>query len=471
MRRDERGVTTVVGAVLVFGILVFGLTIVTSQYVPIWDKQRERAAMIESANEFNVLKADLDRLAANASGSPISVPMTLTRSEGYTFFRTPDIPSVLRFNPAAAGDGFTFNASAITIQESESASFLGLAETWRAIPDGVQSVPSVGGIAHLRLRVADPANATGSLNVTMTDARGHCAARLHLAVAPAGGGRNVETRVFGPATPRAATCAATPLTIENDYLATAPPYLYVDALDARLGFHAAATASTAPSTLAFARSGLAAESALVYDALAGGVSLRTGGSGLSFENYGLGATVGELQLHLQHVRLPQQVYSLEYGAVFLEQPEGAALTTPPVFTAGTTATRASVSWTFPALGGGAAAVTGTQTANVLATPSGVRTYVLGTAPDATYTLATSHPELWRAYWQKTLDLTGFSSKPVPAGPGCAVSGSAPHYQITTTATTATLRIAGPCPMASDATEDVQVQLQSAGITVAPRAGG
>lgn len=468
-RRNDDGVSTVLGAVLVFGLLVFGLTIITSQYVPVWDKERERESMSRAAAELNDLKSDLDRMATNTTSAPVSIPLTLTRAGGYAFFRSVEIPAVLKFTPAPLGAGFALNATRLTIQESEAASFLGLSESWVPIPAGSHTTSSVTHIAHLRLRIADPANATGAANATLVDASGMCAARLHVTLAPAAGGRAIETRVFGPASPRAPACATSPLTIESDFLATAPPFLYVDALDPRLPFKPAAVAAASPATLTLSRSGIGADAALVVDTIAGGVPVRRGGSGLVVENYRIFAPVGTLELGLLHQRLPQQTYSLEYGALFLNQSDGAALATPPVFTVGSAAGRATVSWTFPALGGGAAAVSGTESANVLAAPTGVRTSLLGTAPDATFNITTAYPQLWKKYWEETLALAGLSATPVASAPSCAATTSAPHFTISTNATTATLRIAGPCQAPDDATEDVQVGLHTAGVSIAPRA--
>ena len=179
-RRDEAAVSTVLGAVLVFGLLVLTLVTIQVKFVPVWDRDREADLMETVSQQMATLKSDADRQADNRTSVPVTDPLTLGTGGGFGFFRGTELPGALRYEPPAAGGGFTVTASQANLLARNGRSIYAGTETWTQIAG--DSVDAVGEVDHLRLRVETPAawDTGDSVTLTVTDFNGAYAGKFVL---------------------------------------------------------------------------------------------------------------------------------------------------------------------------------------------------------------------------------------------------------------------------------------------------
>ncbi|MEA3136991.1 MAG: hypothetical protein QOC71_1272, partial [Thermoplasmata archaeon] len=173
-------------------------------------------------------------------------------------------------------------------------------------------------------------------------------------------------------------------------------------------------------------------------------------------------------------RLEPQTYSFEYGALMLDQPDGAAMVGPPSFSVATTTGQSALAWAFPVLVGGSSAVSGAPAATVTLTPTGTGQSLDLAAQDISITLTTSHPAAWAEFWRARMALAGLSETPVTPLAPCVTLTSSPQFTIPPflpTATSVTLNFFGPCSAPGDTTRDIQIHLDAGDATVELRPAG
>lgn len=463
LRRDDAGVSTVLGAVLVLGLFVITLVAVQTQYVPVWDKQREQDLALLLGNQVGTLKADLDRLAGNKTSIPLSDPISLKPQQGFTFLQGSGLAGTVAFTPGT-GTGFQVASNQLTLQQSGGVTLYGLSEDWTSLLPG-QTITDVTNILHLRLRVNDPTDTDGSMTFTIRTPGGLCQGQLTILVQTlVGSDRDVQASVYGPATPLAASCNPTAITQRNSDAKkqTAPAFYYIDALDFDLKFAPVLAVASYPATLTLTTTGtfpttpVSSSASIVYDQTGG---VRVGGGGLVIPNYSSSAAAGALKVVRNNQQVPSQTYTLEYGAVFLEQPDGAAMVVPPLFSVASSATQTAVSWSVPTLQGSTSAITGPHSATLLGIPTGQRLFLDAAAPSLTFTLETTHGALWQSFWDTSLRAVGLST-------------AAGHYTLPPpTATSATLVLYGPTTAPASLTNDLKLTLQQSSISIDLRPAG
>lgn len=452
---DDEGVSSVIGAVLVVGLLVVTLIKVQVDYVPTWDARREAAMMTQLQGQFAQIQSDLARHAGNRSTAAITDPVTLTSGASFSVFQSSSAPGTLRFTPAAPGTGLTLSSTQLTIETTGGTDLFGLSETWNSVGAGGNTVTNVTRIDHLRMRIIDPANNQGQLTLTLTDVNGNCAGVLTLVDTVQGGSdNNVESSVFAARSPPGPTCASTALSIEdwNEKKQLSPPYFYWDAFDANSQFPAVIAAAHYPLTVAFTRVTLQGDWTMAYDVVTPGGGGHVGGSGQVVPNYSSVALGGRLSASKSNLRYPSQTYTIEYGAVVLDQPEGSVFAVPPLLSVSSTPTGTLVTATVISLTGSQAVLSGLDQASVAlaSTDPGLDMQAFG--PQITFSLLTTHPTLWGTFWDTTLKAAGLSS----------ASG---QYTVATTANSATLTVWGPVTPPGDTTNDVFLTYGQADVSI------
>lgn len=486
-RDDEAAVSSVLGAILVFGLLVLTLTVVNVEFVPVWDKQRESDQSSRVAGQANAIKADLDRIAAGQVDAALSEPISLVRSRGFTFFGSEVVPGTVRFSPTSAGAGFTVLSNhSVALQQSQGEALFGLNENWGW--NGTPAKFNILDIVHLRIRIPAPVglptSPTPTFTFTLADVNGNCAGQLQLlANGPSNANKTFEMRVF-PAQPvPTSTCSATPVDIHTTYLQSgaAPAYYYIEPIVAtEFGAVMAAIAPDQyPLSASFTRGTTSAEVAMVFDENTAFGRVRSGAVGLVFSSLNEEFQTGTLTIGLNHVRLPAQTYAFEYGAVILEQAQGAAIVAPPGFTVSTTIRQAALSWAFPVLTGGASAISGAPAATVTMLPNGEAGMQL-TGRSFNITLETAYPQAWVDFWVERMALAGLSATPLVAHSDsqCAdlVTAAAQYAVSSTPATpslpgTASLLFNGPCAADGDTVSDILLTVLAGGATIALQPAG
>jgi hypothetical protein len=444
VREDEAALSSVLGAILLFGLLVSTLVTVQVQYVPVWDHQREGRLMDEMAGQLSRLQADLVHQVEDRTGGPAMTPLPLAPPSGFRFFTGSTDPGVLEFQPPAAGAGLTLSTVRLTLLDQSGADLYVLSEDWKPIVTG-SFVPDIESIDHLRLRVSDAHLLADHASVTLTlkDDQGQYAGKLVLIKFRDQDEYQLRTTVYSAAS------QTVPITqVQDAWKKTTrtEPTFYLDVLDPQLGFTAVLAAASKPLNLTWASTMPTAVASLVHTSASTGSS---GISGLVVPQYSHLTGSGRLAAARENQQFPAQRYVLEYGALIVEQGDGAAMVAPPAFSVRTLPGQVAVSWSVPELVGTPASAEGSRAAQVAAAPLGPRVAMRAFAPHLNFTLTTEHGDVWAAYWEQTLRDAGLGA---PGG----------QYAITRTATSAKLQVFGPVSAPLDtATDDLFLQFHDA----------
>lgn len=447
-RRDE-GVSSVLGAILVFGLLVVTLAVVQARFVPVWTEDREARHMETVADQFAAFASDLHRMAANQSQAGVSDPLTMRAPEGFRLFRPAGtLPGSVAFTPSAPGAGFALRADPLRLQSRNGLDFFGLGEQWTAFP-AATTVQDVVRVDHLRVRVdmipgnySDGASAT----LTLTNATGAFAGRAVVTFRDFPSEQALETTVYD------ASGRAISSDVEAFFQQTSVDYFYVDLLDPSLLFRSVLASAAAPFDVALSRSGLDADYTLAAMTVSGPTA---GQGGFVVDDYAFEAPSGRLALDARNERFPRQSYVVENGAVLVVQDDGAAMRVPPPVRVAASSTQVLLSWTMPGLAGDSAAVSGSSSVSLVAAPTEERTDLVGVARQVTLRIPTAYPAVWQAWLDDTLRAAGLS----PTGG---------QYTLQPASGSLTLVLSGP---RSDAAEDVVVELQQAAVDLVLRPSG
>lgn len=456
LREDEGGVSAVLGAILIFGLLVVTLVTVQVKFVPVWDRDREAAHMAEVQSQFAQLKSDADRQADNRTSVPITDPVTLGAAAGFRFFSGPSLPGALGFAPSAAGTGFRVTSPQVHIQEQGGRRVFAGSETWQQVASG-GSIPSVQAIDHLRLRIPVPHTwATGdSVTLQVTDADGLFAGKFDLHNIDHGSTYSYEYQTF------AATSPTVPVTIVQDNFdkQNPPDYQYIDLLRSEFLFEDVLNQVKAPFTIALTRNVMNADYAASYVIQTpGGGTTTVGGGGRLVPNFSQTLGGGAVSFVQPNNQYPSQTYILEHGAIIVVQQDGAAMQVPPQFAVQVGGGEVDMDWVVPALGGSAATVAGPTAAAVTLEPTAGRVDFVATGPSFAFTITTLYGSLWTQHWATVMQAAGLTS-----------SGANPQFTVAYTATTATLTVNGISPAAT--VDDVVLTFKGATILASVEAAG
>lgn len=455
---DERAVSTVLGAVLVFGLMVVTLVTVQVNFVPVWTHDREAILMRNVQSQYAAIKSDLDRQVGNRTQGAITDPLSLSLNGGFAFFSPAGLPGEVTFAPPGAGAGLTLSSNQIHLTSQNGKLLFSNSETWITYPSS-DTVGGVVSVQHLRLRVATPSTySTGqSLTMTLTDPNGNFAGKFVLNNIDHGPSYTFEYQIFSSGS------QTTPISIqqENFDKQSPPTYQYIDLMRDDLQFHDVLASAITPYTITLAKNGITADYTLTYIVQnANGDTTQVGNPGVLVPNYSKNFAGGALTYVRNNQQFPKQTYVLEHGAVILVQPDGSIMQEAPQFTARLVAGVTTITLGVPALTGSSAGVSGPASASITMAVQGALTDQVMTAPRLTMTLTTQYPAVWTGYWSGLMQVAGLTS-----------SGGTPQYSTSTTATSATLNIYGLQATPGSTVDDLNIHLQGASINLTPRAAG
>jgi hypothetical protein len=464
---DQRAVSSVLGAILLFGLLVVTILRIRIEFVPVWDHDREADFMARSSAQFAQIKTDLDRQVANQTSASITDPLSLGGGGGFSFFRGVDKAGTLTFTPRGAGEGFTIESNQLTIQSRDGVALEGL-QTYTNVVSP-QTASNVVDIPALKVRLNDPL-ATGpgaTLRIDLTSGTA-CAGQLVVSIGglTATRPRNIAIQTFTGYSTACVSPTAQPIHSRDLLIGCANPCVspttfFFDALEPELVFNQVLAAATKPLTVTMTETGsppMDASVVFVYDqAVAGGIN-RVGGGGLVAPGFQGTLSVGTLTVSKENSQYPSQTLVLEYGAIILDQQGDAAMAYPPLFTVNTTATQARLDIVLPALTGTPNQVGASAAATVTSVPAGVRGSIDAIAPRITISVTTDFPGTWTDYWDETLLKAGFTK--------------GTHFTTGPTPNGATMTFFGPEPAPNDlTTNDIVLHLQTSPLEMALRATG
>jgi len=475
--RDEAGVSTVLGAILLFGLFVVTLVTVQVKFVPVWDHDRESGAAIQLQAQVSQLKSDLDRLADNRTSVPVTDPVTLGSAKGFIFFTGGTPGGDVSFVPAASGgSGLSLASPQVHVLARGGKSLFAGSESWTQVITG-GTVTNVTNVKNLRIRIPNTSLSTcagsgtqglmGTISLALTDRTGAFAGRFELAIYREQG-QNCSFRY----STYARTNSTTPATVYTETFywhpssGPSPGYEYVDALRSEFTFADVIAQANAPLAIAFTITPGAvtptpqADYTIGYDLVTGAGVVQVGGGGITIPNYAQSFPGGLLRTHIPFQRFPAQTFDVEYGAVIVHQADGEAMAVPPSMTVGLAGGQVAVHWTVPGLQGSASTVTGPSQAVVGLAPATNTVDIVATMGRLTATLATQHPAVWAQYFNSLM-----------TGAGLTSSGGQPQFTVTTGTGTVTLNLYGLNADPNSGVDDLQLTLKGGTVVTVPAAAG
>lgn len=439
-RRSEDGVSTVLGGILVFSLVIIFLIMVRTEFAPRWQEEDEAQHMSAVGDQIAVLRAEADRQASNLTNQPVQVPISLLERQTSRLLSPPNLPASLSF---ATGGSIEIGTSEMRVFESGGRSLLGIDEDWTNV-GGSPQLTDVEDVHHLRIRIVDPEGADDGnhVDLTITDADSQFAGRLRVYIQEFLSGYAVNVLVQN----------AAGVTIydqgESTFQQHTPPFHWTDALAPELHFIDVLAAAAKPATLDWTEVGITGSFTVTY---VDGGGAMAGNSGSLVSDFERTVTSGKITFEGTSQEFVQQDIHLEAGAVIVTQAEGHAMRTDPVFTVRVAGGQASISMNVPGLSGSSHAITTNGMASVLLESTSSNT-IRGTSPDWSVKVPTTHPALWADMWTRHLESAGLTA-------------AADHFSITTDATSASLTVYGPTTDPNSTVHDMNIELHHAVVDV------
>lgn len=411
-RGDEAGVSNVLGAILMFGLLVLTLTVIQVEFVPVWTEDREARQMQALVNDLSQLKSDLARQAGNDSATSITDTFVLRNEGGFSFFQSGGAPgATATFTPAPLGTGiFLSTTSPVQVLRRNGQNLFGLdPNSWETYV--TEDVEDVGEVSYLLLRVTVPqgsqcGNQNGhSATLNIYDAADVLVAAVHSEVKNTGSGSDCAVAV------QTRDGLGNELNNDNELFTQnvgSPVNVYFDLLEPQRLLAAILAQSDGPFTLEFEQHPtlpLIAAYQIAYEVATTGGAAGSGGllDPLGFNDV---HASGHLSVAARNERFPDQTYTLEHGAIVLSQEGNAVMAVAPDLELETSADQASVTWTVAGLSGANVAL-GSPRVAAQAAPTGEVQDVWLLATSLDLTIPTAHPAAWQAYLQDQLNAEGW----------------------------------------------------------------
>ncbi len=438
IHEEDRGVSTVLGAVLVSALVVMVLVTVRVNFVPQWDEADDAEQIQVTSGAMAQLRSALDRQLDDPTASAVTVPIQLSGTSTPTgFFSAPRQSADLNFR-GAHSEAVNMTAPNTIIRAANQGSLAGINEQW--IDAGSGAVNNVNEVNHLRLRITNPFDESNDdgITLTITDADGNFAGSLRFYVAKDGSSVTMNSAIKN---------ADNVLLFDSGESAhhnVNPPYAWLNALDPNLFFDQVLSAAKKPMTLTLSEQGLVGDYAMTYVESTPGGPATVGQSGVAVANYVNAIAAGRLEVTVKPSELPEQILVYEHGAVFRIQHDGQAVYIPPNIRFLDTNNGPFLELDLPMLSGAAASRTGGAVPAQFVTES--RVPIQAVADTFTITIATAYPELWERIFANAATNGG-----VPSG----------HFSIVKTSSSVIFTIVGPS--ATPADYDVSVKIRQASI--------
>lgn len=442
---DDAAVSNVLGAVLMFGLLVLTLTVIQVKFVPVWSEDREARHMQALADDLRQLKSDLDRQAGNDTATPITANLPLSTGGGFRFFQPPaNLGSTAAFSPSPSGIGLVASSTKpVQVLRRDGLDLFATGNSWDPQLEGSSDIYDVTNVQHLRERIdlcqgvtsggSCPDSYIGGPNANDYDANDLVTLYIFSSTDDVNPLCRIVTTTSlnsGEYTFTVHLYDASGNEVSSDFESlfqqVTQDYLYFDLLDSSLFLEPVLATGQAPFHFRLVESGLNADYQVVYtDAATGAL----GGSAGILQAAGFSQTTasGRLELQSNNQHYEDQTYVLEHGAVILEQPQGSAMVAPPAIGAAMGAEQGAFTWTVAGLAGGGLERGGDRV-EAVATPTGDADEIWVLAPQATITIPTTRGEAWATYLGDLLFDAGWS---------------AGTYTITTNAASVQVLLEGP----------------------------
>lgn len=398
-RRDDRAVSAVVGAILLVGLLVIVLITIRTTIVPIMEEDAQAAHMKQVAAQLSQIRSDADRQSERSGAAAVANPLRLGQGS-IGFFDVPDPNDNVLFEPG--GKGVQVSANRLRIFELDGAGAGAADEEWIDI-SGQDDVTSVATVKHLRLRIDEVGGTEGAgpsdgdrITITLTDADGDFVGDFRVMQRREPPDNFIEVRTRNA---DGTVVVNQPMGFFGTQLVS-PYWVWVN--DPGLLFDQVMAAADKPMTITLTEAGLEGEYTITYDALQGNDTVPVVGGGIVVAPFRQDHTGGTLTYQATNTFYVDQEWTLENGALILEQPDGAVLRVAPRFRATVVGNQTALTVHVPTLVGDRAGIGGDGTLTVGLEATDHRSFV-GAAPRFSVNVTTDHPALWAAFWTQRLN--------------------------------------------------------------------
>jgi len=453
--RDE-AVATVIGTVIVLGVLVAAMSLYQLNVVPDLKEESEAAHMEDVARNMARFGADLLRQIEREAAAPTSAPVPLQVS---TPAFTPDssMSGTLSFEQDTGAATLTSPSLKVVSRNGTpvfAAGSSGSGSDWQTVQDG-ETIDDVDEMLGLRVKITDPSPSDGDrLVVQATDANGDFAGEFRVTTQVTAPDLNLTIETLRPPAPGERIFHNHVLSMpqqrwDSDY--------WIDAMLDLYGFDLVIADAEKPVQLAFQDEGLSAEYKVSYAEQATDGLSTIVGAGVVHPDYETAFDTGTLSYEAQNEYYPDQRLLVEHGALLRSQNDGAAFVVDPPFSAEAGGGQVRIGFDEPSLTGASDAVSGTGTATVETQTDNRRAFG-ATAGQLNLTLDTEHPSPWAQFLDDELADAGLTSDQCPPS-----SASSPcQYEIVEGSGEVELRLHGPTATDADPddpTRDVFLEFQ------------
>lgn len=401
----DQAAATVVGAILVVGILVLGLITLRTSFVPAWEEEAEQRFMDGVTQALLGIRADLGDHAGALDRGRLTTVVPTSQGQA-TPLAPPREGNLLSFQDAS--QTATVHADDATVWRRNGTLQIRENLDWRDVPGTDITVREIDEVLDLRARFATVSSSQdgGSFVVRVLGATGGIHGEIEYSVE--------DTRAGTAGTgggPERSELVATVENSDGDVVFdqtiatfTQPQSDYeVDVLDPGIGFDQILASAPAPKRLLFTETaGLDGERVLTFRARNGTsdatVVHPAGGPVETVHEIFSG---GSLEYESRNNFFVDQTYRLEHGALVLEQEDGAAVRAGPHAPGGRVEgvlgqARVAVGLDLPTLDGSQRTVSGAGAVSV-ASETASRDRVRAVAPEASINVTTETPEAWASW--------------------------------------------------------------------------
>lgn len=413
---DDRGVSIVLGAMLLTGMALLAFVSYQTDVVPKLQGDAQNRHLQEVSTDLIEVAVQLGSQAAGESPDAASHPLSVGY-EAPGLVTDAEVSGALTLEPEA--NKLTLSSNKVHIQQLNDTDRITQPEEWLDV-NGSGEIEDIARVDSLRLKLDEIAREMVGDHVVVnaTDAEGDPAGTFRLCLARHAPDWDLHYLVKdGDGT-----------VVYNNAYSYFQNQVYrpfwVNVLDPNFRFGETLAVAEKPLTLNLsvqddvggaggcpgdggAETGageLAASYAVTYRELTDAGAIVQGGGGLVREDYRRSVDAGRLVYETTGAAGSHRI-SVEHGAVAFEQDQGAIFRLPPSFDAFLSDNTVVLQLDVPVLEGGTGSATGTSTAVVRTVPQ--EPYRLeGQASNLTINLTTEHPDLWIERWDDELSAAG-----------------------------------------------------------------
>lgn len=439
----DDAVSTVIGGILILGLVAIMMVMVQTTWVPVWEEADEAQHMELVSRQLSDMRRESHRLTSE--GGQAAMPITPGVVEEGGFFAKPKLPGNVHLFPADIGVSIT--APQVRIHASAGGSVQGHQASYAPVATGLQET-GLHDIDHFQLRVVDPSTTVGGTSqLSFFDSASDLRATLDIAIIDSGAGYRVQ------ATSTAAS-GGDPVGRMSSYYDDGddPGHHLINVLNPDLGLAGILGAMGEPITVAFTENGMELQYALGYWVVDGDSNrVREAAGGDVINNYAAQYIGGSLAYFSNNQYFPAQDYILQAGGVILRQGGDSTFRFAPAWQASLVGDVLRIDASVPLFHGPASAFSTPNTVSIDMSAT-AQEGLEGSLPRAVWNVTTSFPDAWADHFSLQMQGLGFSD--------------GDEYVLTTGATWAQLDLRGTESDPDDLTDhDIYLVLSQADINI------